>query len=355
MRKTKTYIELNGAKYDATAGNFITPTVLSQPSTIKPSKKQVIDTIVQAPRVKSPSAMLSKKVTKRSNLHKPQPAHRKAQHSQTLMRHIVQKPRVPKLIHAKSASVARAVTSNQAVGHNVTTVKSTRIERALQTPKSSFVSKFNGGGLLVRKTPLTVTKSPNIASITIKESPSMLQKALADANSHTQPKVHKTRWHHNLAKRLHMQQRTFNVSAVFITALLVGSLFVYKNLPDLQVRLAAARAGLHASLPAYRPAGFSLKGPIHSGDGEVTVNFHSNSDARAFQVKQQASNWNSQTLLQAYVMKQQQPYQTFEDSGRIVYVNKDSANMMNGNKWIQVASYGALSAEQMLSIVKSIN
>ncbi len=154
---------------------------------------------------------------------------------------------------------------------------------------------------------------------------------------------------------MHLSQRVFNVSAGVLAALILGGFILYQNLPNLNVRLAAARAGFHASLPGYHPAGFSLKGPIHYAPGELSFNFQSNSDDRNFQVKQQASNWNDATLLQTYVSKQPEPYQTYEGNGRTVYISSRGANLVTGNKWIQVQSDGSLSTEQLLNIVKSIN
>ncbi len=350
LSKTKTYIELNGATYSAGRQGFVSSVGVIKPTLDGFVRRAPVKAAAQAPK----NAAVT---TKTSGPHKVQPAHRKAQRSHTLMRQVVNKPVKKQLLHAKATPINPAGSNGSNTEHVTLGLRPERLERAANVSKSGFVKKFNAGGVYVRNAVLSVVEPPNASLPAAHHShePSVTERALENARSHEQPKPKKARWHHSVARRLHVKPGVLSIGAAVIAVLVLGGFVFYQNIANISVRMAATRAGLHASLPNYHPTGFSLKGPIHYANGELTVNFQSNSDNRAFQVKQQASSWNSETLLQAYVAKQQQPYQTYEDSGRTVYINNDGANLVSNNKWIQVKSDGSLSTQQLLNIVKSIN
>jgi hypothetical protein len=298
---------------------------------------------------------------KRTVSHAKAPAtRRKAQRSKTLMRQAVPKPKLGSLFHAKAAPLTAPGDVTIVDGSSFwSSLNPQRATRAKSVHKSKLVSKFGSGKLFVKTAVLAVTEPPAATAHSSRHSEAAannpIQKALDKATAHEQPKLKKPRLHHRVARKLRIKPKTLNIGASVVAALLLGGFMLYQNLPNLNVRLAAARAGFHASLPSYHPAGFALHGPINYAPGELTLNFRSNSDTRNFQVKQQTSNWNSETLLQAYVTKTKQPYQTYQDEGRTVYISDNAANLVTGNKWIQVKTDGSLSTEQMLKIVKSIN
>ncbi len=129
---------------------------------------------------------------------------------------------------------------------------------------------------------------------------------------------------------------------------------MYRSVPSMNLSLASAKAGFHASLPGYDPPGFSL-GHFNYGPGSVTINYHSNSDDRKFSVIQRTSNWDSSTLLTNFVKLTNQPYQTYQVSGRTVYLYGDnSATWVDGGIWYVVNGNTALSNNQMLKMAGSI-
>ncbi len=363
MSKTKTYIELNGATYDATTGSMLKQTPKSAGPDIpsNASKGQAIDGVVRRSPVelviKPEPKPVAKIAHQRSANHKPKAAHRKAQRSGTLMRQVVRKPAFTDLLHAKAAPLAAAGDITLAnSGSMWPALKPQRLNRAQNVAKSTLVSRFGSSRLFAKTAVVPVAEPPKAARHLAKESkPNPFHKALEAATSHDQPKLKKARWHHGVARKLHIKPKSLNIGAAVLAVVLISGFILSQNRSNLSVRLAAARAGFHASMPSYHPSGFALKGPIHYTHGELTLNFQSNSDARNFQVKQQSSSWNSETLLEAYVTKQNQPYQTYEDNGRTVYIDNTSANLVTGNKWVQVTSDGSLSTEQLLNIAKSIN
>lgn len=97
-----------------------------------------------------------------------------------------------------------------------------------------------------------------------------------------------------------------------------------------------------------------MAGPIQYGEGAVTLSYQSNSDDRNFQIVQKSSDWNSQSLLENFV-SDKEPYQTFQDKGRTIYIyGKSSATWVSGGVWYQIEGESDLSSDQLLRIVSSL-
>ncbi len=363
MGKTKTYLELNGKRYDVATGKIINNVATNRPASALITKKAAVK------KEQSVEGIISKKTTAQGKTASPsrQPSnlsksahHKKTQHTKTLMRHAVIKPSRGGLFHAKALPLSSSPLSVNTDVAMWPAVSQQRIHRAEAIHKSRLISRFAPANLLIKTAVLPVKKEPSVSD-TLKQRPvtkrseQAISKALSTAHSHEQPKLKKTRAHHKVAHKLHISPKKFNIGAVVLATLLLGSFVFYQNMANLNVRIAAARAGFNASLPAYHPAGFALKGPVQYAPGELTINYKSNSDSRNFQVKQQPSNWDSETLRSAYVAKTNQSYQVYQANGRTVYIDKTNANMVTGDKWVQVNSDGSLSTEQLLNIVKSVD
>ena len=121
------------------------------------------------------------------------------------------------------------------------------------------------------------------------------------------------------------------------------------------MRVAAARAGVNASMPGYQPSGFSFKGPIDYSAGQVTVSFKSNTDDRAYSVAQRSSNWNSDALLSNFVVAEGKQYQTYIDRGRTLYIYDGSnATWVDNGVWYQVEGNSDMTTDQLVRIAASI-
>ena len=121
------------------------------------------------------------------------------------------------------------------------------------------------------------------------------------------------------------------------------------------MRLASSKAGIKGSLPNYTPSGYAYKG-VETSPGEITVNFHSNSDQRSFEVKQKVSGWNSETLKSNYVAASSQPYQSQQENGKtlFIYNNGSSATWVDGGVWYQIEGQNNLSSDQLVKIANSL-
>jgi hypothetical protein len=372
--KAKAYIELNGSRYDAMTGTVVAPAPRPLGAlgryTTRPTKPhtQVVDGFLRRAGSSKPVPATHKAPTKtavkRASV-SAQSTHRKTQHTKTLMRHTVRKPSFKGWLRATSTPLepADSTKSLNEVSPWASVVPE-RIKRAGAIHKSKLISKFGAtGGLLIKTAALPVRvplkkihesqAAPAKGHHTHREQ--LLNSALAKATSHEQPKIKKARLHHRIARKLGLRPKVLNAAAVVVASLLLGGFFVYQNLPNLAVRMAAARAGFPASLPSYQPAGFSLKGPIEYAPGQLTLNFRSNSDKRNFQVKQQPSNWNSETLLDTYVAKSNEPYQTYQNNGKTIYIyNGSSATWVDAGVWYKVEGNSSLTSDQLIKIADSL-
>ena len=332
-------IELNGKRYDAVTGKIIGSTASQHPAKVAFSsvKKAGIDGFARAVRP----------LTKASNT----VPNRKVEKSKTLMRKTVKKPETPKQTASKMQP--------RQIEQSTSAVTAYKLSSAKAVQKSSLIKRFNDMVPAAQKTAPAnnsyVSSIKTVAATTmIKADPVAI--GLANANSHEQPRVKKTRAHVRLAKRLKISPRILSAGSLVLAGLLIGGFFAYQNLPNLKMRLASAQAGVQGTLPDYRPAGFSLKGGISYKPGQITVGYKSNSDNRNFSITQDTSAWNSETLVQNYEqLKDGSNYQTIPNKGKTVYIyNDSSATWVDGGIWYRIEGDSRLNSDQLLNLANSM-
>jgi hypothetical protein len=348
---TKHVIELNGQKYDARTGKPVTHMAVAtaQPIPKQPSGPRHLDGFSRRPGV-------------------PKLVHAKMQKSQTLMRQVVAKPTAPVKIHAKTAAPV-AYSTPASTQPKIETIKPGRAIRATHATQSSLISKFGKTPVTIDAAVVPVKPAPEPSNpvahiskpVVVPPTPktstknAVFQKAIEQAVSHEAPKLKKPRVHHRVAKKLHVSPRLVTFASMTLLVLAVGTFFAYQNMPEIAMKVASARAGLKANLPAYQPSGFSLAGPIKYDSGEVTLNYKSNSDQRAFNVVQKNSSWNSETLLENFVASTKQPYQTFQANGRTIYIyDGNKATWVDGGVWFNIDGQANLNSDQLLKIADSL-
>lgn len=151
------------------------------------------------------------------------------------------------------------------------------------------------------------------------------------------------------------RRRALNVAAASLGVLLIAGYFTYVNMPNLSVRVAAAQAGIDASYPEYRPVGYRLNGPVAYQDGQVSMNFASNSGPLAFALNQSKSSWDSSALLEKYVNPRSEgKYATYSDAGLTIYTYGTDAAWVNGGILYTVEGTATLSNEQIRRIATSM-
>jgi len=149
--------------------------------------------------------------------------------------------------------------------------------------------------------------------------------------------------------------RVSSVVAACVALVLLGGYLTYLNMPNLSVRVAAAQAGVNASFPQYRPDGYRFDGPIAYASGEVTINFQANGGNQRFTIKQKASDWDSQAVLDNYVAKKSNnQYVTSSESGLTIYTFDNKAAWVNKGIFYSIDGDAPLSSEQILRIAGSM-
>lgn len=188
-----------------------------------------------------------------------------------------------------------------------------------------------------------------------KSSKDIIAEALGKAASHTEPAPKKTRTHHKIGKKVGLGRKASNAATMALVTLVLGGFIAYQNMANIALHVAAAKAGVAASLPSYRPAGFGLSRNIAASPGQVVLSFHSNSDDRGFKITQTASSWNSQSLLNNFVATTDQPYQENSDSGgKTVYTyGNGNATWVSDGVWYKLEGNSSLPADQLVRIANS--
>lgn len=344
-------IVINGQRYDAQTGRLLEQTKKVHPSP-QTTGGTVLDGFSRRPKASKPVVAHS--------------VHKKTEKSKTLMRGAVKKPASQKL-HAKAHPASHTV---KHVAPKATQLNHPRLERASSIPKSSLVSRFGGALQPAEK---QAPKKHVVAHLPVKQAPvhhtaetqpnthhrarpaNPFDAAVENATSHEQAKPAKLKRKHKIARALHVSPRVVSVGTTALAVVLLGGFFVYQNIPNMAMRVAAARSGVNAHMPGYKPGGYAMNGPITYSAGKITISYKSTSDNRNYKVSQSSSQWNSETLLENYVSVNRRSYQTFQDKGRTIYIyDGNNATWVDRGVWYQIEGAASLSSDQLLRIANSL-
>lgn len=145
-----------------------------------------------------------------------------------------------------------------------------------------------------------------------------------------------------------------SVAAVAVAIALMGGYIWVRNYPNMALRVASAKAGIEASLPAYLPTTYNLAGPISYSPGQVTLHFNSGS-AGSLTLSQARTSWDSGSLLENFVSKQTNQYLAVQNQGLTIYLyNGNQASWVNRGVWYNLQGDTHLNREQILKIVESL-
>jgi hypothetical protein len=357
----KNIIELNGKQYDAVSGAFMSSTAPKQAKTppvvdnFMHAKPAPVRPTIADPLQAQPAHHHSKTPAQHITAHRPE-------HPKTLMRRAVQRPDIAAPAKLKVAAPAPASTSlikpsNSLHKQSVSSINQSRMARAKQVNQLGVINRFSDIGsrppqpaLVGRPYAPTAYNSPATAQNAVQprsESQALFDKALANATSHQQTYSGKAASHG-------MRRGHVAIIASAFALIFAGGFLMYHSVPSMNLNIASAKAGFHASMPSYQPPGFSL-GQFTYGPGSVTISYRSNSDTRKFSVVQRTSTWDSAALLSNFVKVTKQQYQTYQVSGRTVYLYGDNnATWVDGGIWYVVNGETALSNNQLLKMAGSL-
>ncbi len=373
MTKRSNVIVINGRNYDASTGELIeTKPKSSAPHHVDGFAKPKIETkSAVSGEVLSPKAVkkeVHRRVKNAKELHKTQ--HK----GKTLIRSATDKPK-------KKGIISRIVTPANAVTKQASSIDETDASRmAGKTPdsraklaktstRSDAISKFND---VQPATEISskATDNQRLASVAkpaVKKSVKAELIAAQMAKASTTPAV-------KLAKESSKKKRAMpfsktaariksspKITTIVVTSLAAVMLFgyiTYLNIPNMAMRVAAAKAGFEASMPGYNPNGFKFAGPIAYSPGQITIQFSSNTDDREYNITERQTVWDSQSLLDNYVKDEtgsDSGYSTFRERGLTVYVyNGSEATWVNGGIWYTIDGDSLLNSGQLLRIAASL-
>jgi hypothetical protein len=325
MIKTKHTIIINGRQYDAATGLALEQkikkeTTPQQRPATKP--KVVISDIVPPKQPSHKPAAIPAPVPHKTRVAAPH-AKSKVQRSLTLRRSILKRPA---LAHRP---VAQKVHKKVERSHRISRYSS--LTSAPQPPKGKSAvdpelalqaKQLRAKHAAQLKKQAEAQSKPVISSRTIKEH--LLKQQLEKAPLLPHPEVYQ-------AGRMSARARFVSVASTSLALVLLGGYLTYINIPNLSIRVAAANAGIDASLPKYQPPGYRIHGPIAYTDGEVSVDYWQDSGRQNYRITQKASDWDPQATLDNYVEPESKgDYQIHSSQGLTVYTYSNKAVWVNG-------------------------
>jgi hypothetical protein len=380
----KNTITINGRIYDTKSGKLISTASMSQQTSYLPkqaapsvtAKPKNVDGVVRIgnasnltkPRIAKKSSTAATSRTKRTVRSTPTQAtilHQKAERPKTLMRRVVKKP-----LPLKASNTARAVSGlvDQPAHHIVQSGLVSIKSRSTTIPRSKTIHHFNSYApsivskktehIPVKTAPLrnveSVIKSPRSLAppLTIKgptsrplTAHSIIEEGLRNATSHKRQKhaIHRFKNH------------GIKFSASLAIVFLLGGFFAYNNVPRISVKLAASKAGFSASIPSYKPVGYTIDKSIQYQTGKVVINYGSNIDNKTYSLVQEKTDLDSASMISSYLGSNSQKYSVNTVRGRSIYIYDDyNAMWVDGGVWYDLKGNAQLTYDQLLKIASSL-
>jgi len=363
-------IELNGKRYDALSGKylgkahvvpqhilhgkvidgFVRPTPVAKPEL--PAKAP---TVQAKPAEQATAAPVKAAAVRRHAA----PHHAKAhqpEHSKTLMRRAVHKPEasLKPIIKAQAPVEITAKPKSPLMRRSVASVDTDRLQRAAHIGKHQTIRHFVpldrpvATHTVVAEVPvISVRSAPHVVTHAAEQAKhhDSFEAAIAQATSHHQP-AHVPRKHRS-------RRRMINAVAIVAAFVVIGGFVTYLNLPNIELHVASIQTGFHASIPGYTPTGYALEGGIKRAGGTVSLSFRSGDSG--YTITQQASNWNSQTLLDN-TLALGGSHDTIEKDGQTIYLYGHGANAswVNGGIRYDVTGNAQLSKDDIAAIATSL-
>jgi hypothetical protein len=317
-------------------------------------RSKVIDGFVRS----TASSASSKKIP--ASAHK---LHHRSEKAQTLMRGALKKPaaqvggHIQKLtpgfnprreIHAKTVSKHDRV---KHFGHPVPSGHLPHpIIKAKAAPRQTSAAAAD--------TAVTSVALPSmVTSASHQKLERMLDLALTRADAHKQAlRYHAAR--HFWQRPSFLGRRTgLKISLMAVILLVAAGFAAWQKFPQLSVKLAASRLHISASVPSYKPEGYSLAAPAKAIDGKVLLKYQAVSDAsQSYDISQAPSDMTSTSLANTLSPDGSQ-MQTSQVGGNTVYIYgpKNDAAWVNNGILYKLNDRANLSSDEIINIVKGLN
>jgi hypothetical protein len=138
-----------------------------------------------------------------------------------------------------------------------------------------------------------------------------------------------------------------------VAFVIIGGIIAWFNMSRIELQLASFHAGFSAHMPAYQPTDYKL-GSIHEEHGKISLAYYSGD--RHYRITQQASNWNSQTLLDTTVAgASTDDQQVVQSKGRTIYLYEgNNATWVDRGVRYDITGDAYLTREDIIAIVDSM-
>lgn len=235
--------------------------------------------------------------------------------------------------------------------------------RASQYQKSHHIRKFSPYSLQAEQQPERPQEAQQARAEVAKQDAAVPQRlsvsqlAMMAAEAYEQSKGLPAKKKSRLAGLFKVRlPRKLNFAAALASILIIAGYITYLNIPNMALRIAASRAGVDATLPAYKPEDFSFNGPVTYSKGQVVVNFSSKSGDGMFTITQAKSNWDSKSLYDNYISQVTDDSTEFRERGITVYIwGRGNASWVNKGIWYTLETDDSyLSPDQLLRIAASL-
>jgi len=359
---SKTTITINGRVYDATTGEPVAATALAHSEHTPPTQAHnppkhmrafsdfgpKVD-IKQLAKPERPAAGRDLAPISRPQsthaLHAPaQAVHQTTQKSQTLYRRALKKPTAEvaetplqqRSPHISRFSTPQVVPMPQ---QDLPQAAAPEPQNAPATTHPSVIKALQHHAI-AHPAPQKELTGKELKDQLIKE-------RLAEVGNSPAKKEKRANW-------LSRQPRLVTILSSTLALLILGGYLTYITLPSISLKVAASRAGVNATMPEYKPDGYSLDGPITYSPGEVVISYKSNTNDSGYKIVQKATNWDSQAVLDNYVGKLTDNYLTFQERGVTVYTFGNKAAWVNGGLLYTIDGNASLSSDQILHVATSL-
>jgi hypothetical protein len=340
MASQKT-ITINGHLYDAVTGLPVAGT--PEPKTEKPAAKAAAKPAVKPVAKPAAKPTASRAQTASANVHGT------VQKSQTLMRRAGRKPAAPQKVVRRAQpgrhmDIARSTSVSKFAPHPVVKPAATPTPRPLVSPDTPAQVHPSAKRALAKanaKRHATAKAAKPASSKQVKEAE--INKALAT------PKAKEAK------KPLNKWLRRTIIVASIALALIIILFAIYRFVPSISVSIAATQAGIQARYPEYTPNGYSLSQPVTYSDGEVNLEFTSNSNDSSYVIGQKRSSWDSSAVLDNVVRATAgENYTTTRERGLTIYTYDKGAAWVNGGILYTINGDAPLSGDQIRRLATSL-
>ena len=135
--------------------------------------------------------------------------------------------------------------------------------------------------------------------------------------------------------------------------ILLGAYLWQSNYPSFALKLASVRSGVEAAAPGYLPNGWNVTRDVTSASGSLVYKLQ-NKD-RTMTISQQRSDWDSQALLEQFVLAKSQEYLALQAQGLTIYVySQNQAAWVNHGVMYKIEGDHGLDQDQIIRIATSL-